>query len=114
MVCGKEECKPECNLCVKGYDTEKQYGHTLHIDEMHWITTDPWGEQCRKAQITFKNRHTPEFFPATLTRLSEGDYVVESERKVQGIAPGQFCVIYDRKHEICLGSGIITGRPIEL
>ena len=98
----------------KGYDTEKQYGHTLHIDEMHWITTDPWGEQCRKAQITFKNRHTPEFFPATLTRLSEGDYVVESERKVQGIAPGQFCVIYDREHEICLGSGIITGRPIEL
>ena len=98
----------------RGYDTEKQYGHTLHLGEMHWITRNPWPEECNQRHITFKNRHTPEFFPATITRIADGDYVVESQRKVQGIAPGQFGVIYDADHTVCLGSGIITGRPIEL
>ena len=49
-----------------GYDTEKQYGHLIHIDEMHFITLNPWETGCDKVRITFKNRHTPEFFNATL------------------------------------------------
>lgn len=96
----------------RGYDTEKQYGRTLHLDEMHWITRNPWPEACDSVEITFKNRHTPEFFDARLTRLGDAEYVIESDRKVQGIAPGQFAVIYDRNRELCLGSGIITGRPL--
>lgn len=96
-----------------GYDTEKQYGHTLHLDEMHWITLDPWAESCDGVEITFKNRHTPEFIPGRLTRLGEREYVIESDLKVQGIAPGQFAVIYDRNSNLCYGSGIITGRNIK-
>lgn len=108
-----KKCVPDNVIYVsRGYDTEKQYGRTLHIDEMHWITRNPWPEQCDNVEITFKNRHTPEFFDARLTRLGEAEYVIESDRKVQGIAPGQFAVIYDRNHELCLGSGIITGRPL--
>jgi len=91
----------------RGYDTEKQYGNTLNLTEMHWITRDPWPDSCEKVDITFKNRHTPEFIPATLTRLPDGDYVIESSRPVQGIAPGQFGVIYDRDSRLCYGSGII-------
>ncbi|MCM1292147.1 MAG: tRNA 2-thiouridine(34) synthase MnmA [Bacteroides sp.] len=96
-----------------GYDTEKQYGRTLHLDEMHWLTRNPWPENCSSQKITFKNRHMPEFIPGTLTHISGNEYVVESERKVQGIAPGQFGVIYDSESRICLGSGIITGRQLE-
>lgn len=91
----------------RGYDTEKQYGNTLNLTEMHWITRDPWPDSCEKVDITFKNRHTPEFIPATLTRMPDGDYVIESSRRVQGIAPGQFGVIYDRDSRLCYGSGII-------
>ena len=54
----------------------------------------------------------PQFLPATLTRLNETEYVIESENKVQGIAPGQFAVIYDPSAHLCYGSGIITGRNI--
>ena len=45
-----------------------------------------------------------------LTRLADGtdEYVIESDRRVQGIAPGQFAVIYDRDRRLCLGSGMIT------
>lgn len=97
----------------RGYDTEKQYGHTLPLTAMHWITRDPWPEECNGVEITFKNRHTPEFMPGRLTRVdnpgSPGEYMIESDVRVQGIAPGQFAVVYDRDHRICYGSGMITG-----
>lgn len=95
-----------------GYDCEKQYGHELHLDEMHWITRDPWPDDCNRVEITFKNRHMPEFLSGTLSRLSPGEYVIESRDRVQGIAPGQFAVVYDREKRLCLGSGVITGRKV--
>ena len=98
----------------RGRETEMQYGKTLHLNEMHWITRDPWGADCDGVAITFKNRHTPEFLPATLSRVDDGEYVIRSEERVQGIAPGQFAVIYDRERALCLGSGIITGKNVML
>ena len=29
----------------RGYDTEKQYGRTLHLAEMHFISRNPWGNE---------------------------------------------------------------------
>lgn len=92
----------------RGYDTEKQYGRELRLAEMQFITADPWGADCRAVPIRFKNRHAPAFTEATLTRLDDGDYLIESAERVQGIAPGQFGVIYTPDARICLGSGIIT------
>ena len=92
----------------RGYDTEKQYGRELRLTEMQFITADPWGDECTAVPIRFKNRHAPAFTEATLTRLDDGDYVIESAERVQGIAPGQFGVIYTPDAKICLGSGIIT------
>jgi tRNA-specific 2-thiouridylase len=93
-----------------GYDTDKQYGKTLHLAEMHFITEDPWHSADGEIPVTFKNRHMPNFMKATIHPLGDGEYVVSSEEKVQGIAPGQFAVIYDRDSRICYGSGIITGQ----
>jgi tRNA-specific 2-thiouridylase len=94
---------------AQGYDTEQQYGRTLHLDEMHWITRDP-----EITEITFKNRHTPDFTLASLVKLSDREYVIQSKEKIQGIAPGQFAVIYDKDSRICYGSGIITGQNVML
>ena len=96
-----------------GYDTEKQYGHLIHLDEMHFITLNPWTEKCDNVKITFKNRHTPEFFKATLTHLGDREYIIESEKPIQGIAPGQFAVIYDENSHLCYGSGVITGQNVD-
>lgn len=95
-----------------GYDTEKQYGKTLHLDEMHFISGNPWEKGCDSVEITFKNRHMPNFLPARLTHLGGMEYVIESQEKVQGIAPGQFAVIYDKDCNLCYGSGIITGQNV--
>jgi tRNA-specific 2-thiouridylase len=34
--------------------------------------------------------------------------MVHSKDKIHGVAPGQFCVVYDKDHHRCLGSGEIT------
>ncbi len=96
----------------QGYNTEKQYGNTLHLDEMHFISGNPWGENVKEVDITFKNRHTPDFTPAKLIHLTDNEYVIKATDRIQGIAPGQFAVIYDDKAHLCYGSGIITGKEI--
>ncbi|MCM1348126.1 MAG: tRNA 2-thiouridine(34) synthase MnmA [Firmicutes bacterium] len=110
-----KKCIPDNVIYVsRGYDTEKQYGRHLHLDEMHWITLDPWPAECSGVEIAFKNRHSPEFMPGRLTRVAEREYVVESDKKVQGIAPGQFTSIYSPDCKLCYGSGVITGRNVQL
>ena len=109
-----KKCIPDNVIYVsRGYDTEKQYGHTIHLDEMHWITLDPWAEDCQSAEIAFKNRHSPEFIAGRLTRIADREYVIESDTRIQGIAPGQFTSIYSPDRRLCYGSGIITGREIK-
>ena len=96
-----------------GYDTDKQYGKIIHLDEMHFISGNPWEGMDGPVDITFKNRHMPEFLKARLHPLGGREYYIESERKVQGIAPGQFAVIYDANSHLCYGSGVITGQRID-
>ena len=56
--------------------------------------------------VTFKIRHTPEFIRGKLLRDETGCLIV-SEEKLQGIAPGQFGVVYDEAAKLCIGSGEI-------
>ena len=92
-----------------GYGTAKQYGRTLNLDEMHFISGNPWEGVDGPVDIMFKNRHTPHIMRGKFTRTGERQWVIESEEDVQGIAPGQFAVIYDPQGHLCYGSGIITG-----
>ncbi|MGM9803531.1 MAG: tRNA 2-thiouridine(34) synthase MnmA [Muribaculaceae bacterium] len=108
----KKNPKDNVIYVSNGYDTEKQYGRTLHIDEMHFISGNPWQGVEGPVDIMFKNRHTPEFIKAKFTHIADGEYVIESERDVQGIAPGQFAVIYDAQGHLCYGSGVITGQRV--
>lgn len=97
----------------QGFDTSKQYSSTVHLTETQFITRNPWPDECEKVEIMFKNRHSPDFIPATISKIEEGDYFVETTRPVQGVAPGQFGVIYDKEAHVCHGSGIITGLAVK-
>lgn len=109
----KKNPKDNVIYVSNGYDTEKQYGRILHLDEMHFISGNPWEGVEGPVEIMFKNRHTPDFIKARFTHLGDREYVIESERDVQGIAPGQFAVIYDATGHLCYGSGVITGQKID-
>jgi Predicted tRNA(5-methylaminomethyl-2-thiouridylate) methyltransferase, contains the PP-loop ATPase domain len=79
----------------------------LNLGAFSFITDNPWGEETQIGEIAFKNRHTPEFSTGYLERI--GDiYRIKSDSKIQGIAPGQFGVIYNKEQTLCLGSGIIV------
>lgn len=98
-----------------GYSTRRQYGKIIPIEEMHWITIDPFEENTLHMKIhedcitiAFKTRHSPEFTPGEMVRLREGGYRINSECDIQGIAPGQFAIIYTPDKKLCLGSGMIS------
>lgn len=92
----------------KGYDTRRQYGRIIPVEEMHWISEDPLATSDMPVRVAFKTRHSPEFIDGTLRRTDQGGFEVESEQDVQGIAPGQYAIIYTPDREICLGSGMIS------
>lgn len=86
-----------------GYDPATAYKQDFPIHGFHSINGVMPGER-----ITFKIRHTPDFHPATLEPMGEGAFVVHSSERIHGVAPGQFCVVYDEQHHRCYGSAEIT------
>ena len=101
-----------------GYDPETAYKQDFPVHDFHWlnvtlgsgnfVTSDENVTKFPDPNVTFKIRHTPEYHPATLEWTGENSFVVHSKEKIHGVAPGQFCVIYDDRHRRCLGSGEIT------
>ncbi len=99
-----------------GYDTSMQYGRIINVEEMNWITVDPFDDACPDSfkakdstlKIAFKTRHSPEFMQGEMIELEEGGFRVISESDVQGIAPGQFVTVYTPDRSLCLGSGMIS------
>jgi tRNA-specific 2-thiouridylase len=89
-----------------GYDTDKQYGTQFRLHDFHFITDDLWPDQDQ-VDIAFKIRHTEAHQQGTLYRESDGTFRIESCTPLQGIAPGQFGVLYDKDFTICAGSGEI-------
>lgn len=82
------------------------YGTRFELAGFHYITADPW-QGADEAEVLFKIRHTERPVPGKLTRLPNGRLAIESSRPVQGIAPGQFGVLYTADGNICAGSGEI-------
>ena len=102
----KKDIKRNIIYVSNGYDPETQYGKIINMHGFDFITEDPWGEFADEKEITFKIRHTPDFTHGRIRRI--GDlYRIESDNKIQGIAPGQYGVVYDKDHRLCLGSGMI-------
>ncbi len=89
-----------------GYDTRLQYGREFTLRDFHYIAANPWPE-AEQVRVSFKIRHTDLFSDALISRLPDGSLQVCSDTDVQGIAPGQFGVLYDPTRTICVGSGEI-------
>jgi len=102
----KKDVEQNIIYVSNGYDPETQYGKTVNLQGFGFITEDPWGDFSGEKEIAFKIRHTPEFTFGTIRRIGDV-YRIESDDKIQGIAAGQFGVVYDRDCRLCLGSGVI-------
>ena len=91
----------------RGYEPRTAYKTDFKVHGFHFLTMNPWGDSP-ECGVTFKIRHTPEYHSARLERLGEGSYMVHSQTPIQGVAPGQFCVVYDERHHCCIGSAELT------
>lgn len=87
---------------ANGYEPHQAWRKKFSMKDFHYLTVKELPEN-----VTFKIRHTPEFHKATLRFLGDDTYGIFAEDMIQGVAPGQFCVIYDAEHHKCYGSGEI-------
>lgn len=90
-----------------GYDNLLQYGRSFNLAGFHFITGDPWPKEGT-FDITFKVRHTDRRRVGTLTRTADNTFHIDGRDPIQGIAPGQFGVVYSPDGRVCIGSGEIS------
>ena len=90
----------------QGYDPITQYGMEMDLGRMHFITEDVFGRFEGEIEIRFKIRHTPDFTKGWIS-LRDDIYHVRFDDKIQGVAQGQYGVIYDSNCHLCYGSGVI-------
>jgi len=103
----KKDAEQNIIYVSNGYDPETQYGNVIDLKGFNFITENPWGDFADEKNITFKIRHTPEFTTGKLLKIGN-TYRIIADKKQQGIASGQFGVVYDENAHICWGSGEIV------
>jgi tRNA-uridine 2-sulfurtransferase len=93
--------RPDRREVVVG-SAEDLAGHSVHLDEVNWLT-DPLqpGERC-EVQIRYRARSAP----ATVLESSDGRLDLALETPVRAIAPGQSGVLYGSGGRV-LGGGVI-------
>lgn len=85
------------------YDPDK-CRNSFFIEQCHWIT-----EQPANAHISVKMRHGAHKYSAIITLLDNNRAFIVLDDQDQGIAPGQYAVVY--VGTTCLGGGIISNNP---
>lgn len=122
----KKDIEQNIVYVSRGYQPEAQMQDWLVMRDMHWITADPFASSVgsampavlteamltdstnRSMRVRFKIRHVAELHDAVLTLRPDGSHFLQMAQKTNGVAPGQFCVIYTPDGKICLGSGEIA------
>ena len=99
----KKDVQQNVLYVAHGYDPESVYQQRFLMHDFHSING-----QMPSASVSFKIRHTPDFHRARLTALDDGRMQIDADAPIHGVAPGQFCVVYDEHCHRCYGSGEIT------
>lgn len=117
----KKDIEQNIVYVSRGYQPEAQMQDWLVMRDMHWITLNPFAEKGAmetmpdpltegypSMRVKFKIRHVAELHEGLLTQRTDGSYFLQMDQKTNGVAPGQFCVVYTPDGRICLGSGEIA------
>ncbi len=95
--------RPEDNTVFisRQYYTDDKLRDTFTLGSCNWIAEAP-----QKDTLRVKVRHGEAFHDATVTKDAEATYTIKLHERDQGLAEGQYAVVYDGSH--CLGGGIIS------
>ncbi len=110
----KKDIEANVLYVSQGYDPDAQYGDTVNLVDYHYLTGDLWRaalEAGETVDVKFKIRHTPDITQGHLVRTAEG-YTIHSDKRLQGIAAGQFATIYDNDAHLVVASGQIANSDL--
>ena len=122
----------------QGYDPDTQYGDVVGLVDFHYLSCPlPEWESAlnagKEVPVKFKIRHTPEFTQGYLSKIESSELKVEttesqttdsqfptpnsqfsirSEKRLQGIASGQYATIYDNDAHLVVASGQIANSML--
>ena len=99
----KKDVKWNILYVSHGYDPQTAYKKDFPVIDFHFLT-----KEVDMKNVTFKIRHTPEYHPATIEKVDDRHFIIHAAESIHGVAPGQFCVVYDENHHCCFGSGEIS------
>lgn len=101
----KKDIRRNIIYVSRGFQTQAAYTTRIPLADPNFITINPFPDDG-EYDLTFKVRHTPDFTPGKLL-VRGAHYTVHAAAPVQGVAPGQFCTLYDISHHRCFGSAEI-------
>lgn len=84
----------------KNYYSEDKTRKNFQVKDFNWIGKPP----LMPASLLIKLRHGPKLYKANVS-FEENCYQIKLDENDQGIAPGQFAVLYDKNR--CLGGGVM-------
>lgn len=105
----KKDIEENTLYVSQGYDPATQYATTFNLDGFYYLSKDIFGD-FDSIDVKFKIRHTPDFAQGHLICTSDGQYRMESDKRIQGVAAGQYCIIYDNDAHLVVASGMISER----
>ncbi len=85
----------------RNYHAEDKKRDTFTIAHNNWIAD----KLPNKKTLQAKMRHGAQIYDCTIAAIDDEKIQVKLDKRDQGIAPGQFAVLYDG--QICLGGGVI-------
>lgn len=113
----KKDIEENVLYVSQGYDPATQYATSFNLDGFYYLSSDIFGDygdyaggHSRSIDVKFKIRHTPDFLQGHLSRLADGTYHIDSDRRIQGVAAGQYCIIYDNDAHLVVASGMISEK----
>ena len=106
----KKDIERNILYVAHGYDPETAYMQQFFVRDFHFLTEPLFAKGDERGvtkDVTFKIRHTPEYLSGTIEAMGDGTFLMHADAPIHGVAPGQFCVVYDKHHHCCFGSGEI-------
>ena len=109
-VIGKDIVK---NIVFVSKDKNIKDTYTIPLNNINWLTRNLIEDHKKSGntepnicKVTFKIRHSPEHYTGTLMYLDDFCYI-DCDEPIT-VAPGQFCILYDKDYYHCYGCGEIS------
>jgi tRNA-specific 2-thiouridylase len=81
------------------YEKDKKRD-TVVIGKCNWLA-----DWQKANDLKVKLRHGPKLYNAHLSKRDDSSFKIQLDENDQGMAPGQFVVLYD--DQVCIGAGVI-------